>query len=205
MQKITRKTRKHRFFTSPHSGISGPAGQGLERTRSVPGRAAKRGRATSSRLAAVDESASPPGAPTSLPSASHAGGVPPPGALCAEPRSPVAGLGEAGSNRGWRPRHQRRQGISALQCRAPQQWHTVRDHRLSQKSELLRPAGPVGPFRMLRVAAAFPPQTARGEAPRPLPQAYTGVWGRAPAETTRYSLSQSGRRRDRTGLLDGAC
>ncbi len=41
---------------------------------------------------------------------------------------------------------------------------------------------------VFRVAAASPPQTARGETPSPLPQVYTGVWGQSSAETTHYSL-----------------
>jgi len=41
---------------------------------------------------------------------------------------------------------------------------------------------------VFRVAAASPPQTERGETPRPLPEVLIGVWGRAPAETTLSSL-----------------
>ena len=62
------------------------------------------------------------------------------------------------------------------------------------------------PF-VFRVAAASSPQTARGETPRPLPQVYTGVWGRAPADTTHYSILPThliGQATGRACLLDGA-
>ena len=49
------------------------------------------------------------------------------------------------------------------------------------------PQTPLNLF-VFHVAAASPPQTERGETPRPLPPVYTGVWGRAPAETTLSSL-----------------
>ena len=62
--------------------------------------------------------------------------------------------------------------------------------RKSEITSIENPACTLAPYILtsltlfvFRVAAASSPQTARGETPRPLPQVYTGVWGRAPAET----------------------
>ena len=53
------------------------------------------------------------------------------------------------------------------------------------------PQTPLNLF-VFRVAAAFPSQTERGETPRQLPEVLTGVWGRAPAETTLSSRLPTG-------------